>query len=101
VSELPATELSRRLRELGPPPATGARGPVRSGVRYEPQHARQNAKGKTIASVYSVRPMPGAPVSTPLGWEEVNQKLNPSTYTMDAVLGRLRRHGDLFDGTTF
>jgi bifunctional non-homologous end joining protein LigD len=60
--------------------------------------ARQNAKGKTIASVYSVRPMPGAPVSTPLRWEEVNEKLDPSTYTMDAVLDRLRRHGDLFEG---
>jgi bifunctional non-homologous end joining protein LigD len=60
--------------------------------------ARQNAKGKTIASVYSVRPMPGAPVSTPLRWEEVNEKLDPSTYTMDAVLARLRRHGDLYEG---
>jgi bifunctional non-homologous end joining protein LigD len=60
--------------------------------------ARQNAKGKTIASVYSVRPMPGAPVSTPLRWEEVTEKLDPSTYTMDAVLGRLRRHGDLYEG---
>jgi bifunctional non-homologous end joining protein LigD len=60
--------------------------------------ARQNAKGKTIASVYSVRPMPGAPVSTPLRWDEVDEKLNPSTYTMDVVLGRLRRHGDLYEG---
>jgi len=60
--------------------------------------ASQNAKGKSIASVYSVRPMPGATVSTPLHWDEVNEKLNPSIYTMDGVLGRLDRHGDLYEG---
>jgi bifunctional non-homologous end joining protein LigD len=60
--------------------------------------ARQNAKGKSIASVYSVRPMPGAPISTPLRWKEVNAKLDPRAHTMDAVLDRLRRHGDLFEG---
>jgi bifunctional non-homologous end joining protein LigD len=60
--------------------------------------ASQNAKGKTIASVYSVRPMPGAPVSTPLHWDEVDQKLNPSIYTREAVLDRLDRHGDLYEG---
>ena len=60
--------------------------------------ARQNAKGKSIASVYSVRPMPGAPVSTPLRWNEVNRKLDPASYTMDAALSRLRRRGDLYEG---
>jgi bifunctional non-homologous end joining protein LigD len=60
--------------------------------------ASQNAKGKSIASVYSVRPMPGATVSTPLDWHEVNETLDPSLYTMEAVLDRLDRHGDLFEG---
>jgi bifunctional non-homologous end joining protein LigD len=59
--------------------------------------ASQNAKGKTIASVYSVRPMPRATVSAPLYWDEVNEKLDPSTYTMDAVLDRLDRHGDIHE----
>jgi bifunctional non-homologous end joining protein LigD len=58
--------------------------------------ASQNARGKTIASVYSVRPMPRAPVSTPLHWDELNENLDPSVYTMDAVLDRLDRHGDLY-----
>jgi bifunctional non-homologous end joining protein LigD len=60
--------------------------------------ANQNGEGKTIASVYSVRPRPGAHVSTPLRWDEVNEKLNPSIYTMEVVLDRVRRLGDLFEG---
>ncbi len=60
--------------------------------------SNQNGGGKTIASVYSVRPRPGAPVSTPLRWEEVTAKLDPTSFTMDVVLERIRRHGDLFAG---
>ena len=58
--------------------------------------ANQNGEGKTIASAYSVRPRPGAPVSTPLQWHEVTEDLDPAALTMDAVLGRVARHGDLF-----
>jgi bifunctional non-homologous end joining protein LigD len=60
--------------------------------------ANQNGEGKTIASVYSVRPRAGAPVSTPLRWEEVNDKLDPLSFTMETVLERVQRHGDLFEG---
>jgi bifunctional non-homologous end joining protein LigD len=60
--------------------------------------ANQNGEGKTIASVYSVRPRPGAPVSTPLRWDEVDESLDPTAFTMDVVLERIRRHGDLFEG---
>jgi bifunctional non-homologous end joining protein LigD len=60
--------------------------------------ANQNGEGKTIASVYSVRPRPGAPVSTPLRWEELDASLDPAAFTMPVVLERVRRHGDLFAG---
>ena len=60
--------------------------------------ANQNGEGKTIASVYSVRPRPGAPVSTPLRWEEVTEDLDPRAFTMDVVLARIGEHGDLFEG---
>ena len=60
--------------------------------------SNQNGEGKTIASVYSVRPTAGAPVSTPLRWEEVDESLDPAAFTMDAVLERVRREGDLFAG---
>jgi bifunctional non-homologous end joining protein LigD len=60
--------------------------------------SNQNGEGKTIASVYSVRPRRGAPVSTPLRWDEVDESLDPSAFTMDVVLERVRKHGDLFEG---
>jgi bifunctional non-homologous end joining protein LigD len=57
----------------------------------------QNGAGKTIASAYSVRPKVGAPVSTPLRWEEVTMKLDPRRFTMEAVLRRIEKEGDLFE----
>jgi bifunctional non-homologous end joining protein LigD len=60
--------------------------------------ANQNGEGKTIASVYSVRPKEGAPVSTPLRWEEVTESLDPAAFTMDVVRSRIAEHGDLFEG---
>ena len=60
--------------------------------------ANQNGEGKTIASAYSVRPQPGAPVSTPLRWSEVGDSLDPAAFTMPAVLKRVREHGDLAAG---
>src|SRR5438876_10021822 len=57
---------------------------------------RQNGHGKTIASVYSVRPKPGAPVSTPLHWDELTKEVRPRDFTMERALDRVERHGDLF-----
>ena len=67
----------------------------RKGVLVD---ANQNGEGKTIASVYSVRPRAGAPVSTPLRWDEVAEDLDPQSFTMDVVLARVERDGDLFGG---
>jgi bifunctional non-homologous end joining protein LigD len=60
--------------------------------------ANQNGEGKTIASVYSVRPKAGAPVSTPLRWDEVNESLDPAEFTVDVVRRRVAEHGDLLRG---
>jgi bifunctional non-homologous end joining protein LigD len=60
--------------------------------------ANQNGEGKTIASVYSVRPKEGAPVSTPLRWEEVDESLDPAAFTMDVVRERISKQGDLYEG---
>lgn len=56
----------------------------------------QNLRGKTIASVYSVRPFQGAPVSIPVLWEELTT-IKPGTYTLKNTLSRLREKGDLFE----
>jgi bifunctional non-homologous end joining protein LigD len=66
----------------------------RSGVLVD---HRQNGHGKTIASVYSVRPKPGAPVSTPLAWDELTEKIRPRDFTMAVALERVARLGDLFE----
>jgi bifunctional non-homologous end joining protein LigD len=60
--------------------------------------ANQNGEGKTIASVYSVRPKAGAPVSTPLRWDEVDESLDAAAFTMDVVRQRVAEHGDLYEG---
>jgi bifunctional non-homologous end joining protein LigD len=46
--------------------------------------------------VYSVRPKPGAPVSTPLRWEELTPEIRPRDYSMAVALARVEEHGDLF-----
>jgi bifunctional non-homologous end joining protein LigD len=56
----------------------------------------QNRKGQTLAAPYSVRPKPGATVSTPLEWSEVNEKLLPSQFTIKNILKRFEKKGDLW-----
>jgi bifunctional non-homologous end joining protein LigD len=57
--------------------------------------ANRNAAGQTVASVYSVRPRRGAPVSAPITWDEVGEIAN-GDITMYNVWERLAEHGDLF-----
>jgi len=57
----------------------------------------QNIRGKTVASVYSPRPRPGAPVSTPLKWEEFKRPIDPKEFTIKTIFGRLDKYGDLFE----
>ena len=60
--------------------------------------ANQNGPGRTNASVYSVRPRAGAPVSAPLRWDEVVSGLDLASFTMETVLDRVARDGDLYAG---
>lgn len=59
----------------------------------------RNAFGQTVASVYSIRPRPGAPVSTPLTWDEVGSYRN-GDFTIANIWDRLQRFGDLFAPVT-
>jgi bifunctional non-homologous end joining protein LigD len=56
----------------------------------------QNAWGRTLASIYSVRPHPKAAVSTPVTWEEVERGVRIEDFRMDNVRERLARVGDLW-----
>jgi bifunctional non-homologous end joining protein LigD len=56
----------------------------------------QNAWGRTLASVYSVRPKRHAPVSTPLTWKEVERGVHIDDFRMDNVPARVRKLGDLW-----
>jgi bifunctional non-homologous end joining protein LigD len=90
-SAIVASALARTHRGLVTTEWTRAK---RRGVLID---SNQNGEGKTIASVYSARPRKGAPVSTPLRWDEVNEKLDPRQFTMDVVRSRIAEHGDLFE----
>jgi bifunctional non-homologous end joining protein LigD len=56
----------------------------------------QNRRGQTMATVYSLRPRPGAPVATPLGWEEVVPGLSPADFNIRNIADRLAKVGDLW-----
>ena len=87
--------LSRRLEAAHPGEVTTEwLKKKRSGVLVD---HRQNGWGKTIASVYSVRPKPGAPVSTPLRWAELTEDVRPRDFSMAVALDRVAKHGDLFE----
>jgi len=56
----------------------------------------QNIRAKTVAAAYAVRARPGATVSTPLEWNEVDETLDPRDFTIETVPDRLRERGDIW-----
>lgn len=56
----------------------------------------QNRRGQTLASVYCLRPKPGAPVSAPLEWKEVKPGLDPTAFNIKTIFPRLKKKGDLW-----
>jgi bifunctional non-homologous end joining protein LigD len=74
---------------------------VERGLRSRPRgtiyvDAQQNARGKSVASAYSVRERPGAPVSAPLRWSELNDRLRIGDFTIETMPRRLEVVGDLW-----
>jgi DNA ligase D len=57
----------------------------------------QNSRDRTIASAYSIRPVPDARCSTPLSWQEV-PKVEPDEFTLKAIPARVKKVGDLTAG---
>ena len=88
-----AQMVAGALVRASPRLVTGER--VRSRRRGVFVDTKMNGHGQQIVGVYSVRPLPGAPVAAPLRWDEVTEDLDPRELTMSGVLERAERHGDL------
>ncbi len=92
-----AKTLAKRLAQLHPDLIT-----AEYRVAERP-HGRvlvdynQNAWGRTLASVYSVRPTVRATVSTPVTWDEVEAGFRIDDFRMDNLPGRVRKLGDLWE----
>jgi bifunctional non-homologous end joining protein LigD len=56
----------------------------------------QNAWGRTLASIYSVRPTPFAGASMPVTWDEVEKGVRTEDFRIDNALARLKEVGDLW-----
>ncbi len=56
----------------------------------------QNAWGRTLASVYSVRPQPVAAVSAPVEWAEIERGVRIEDFRIDNMPARVAERGDLF-----
>lgn len=85
--------LASLIAESIPEIATVAR-PLRTRAGKVYIDWGQNGPGKTIVAPFSLRPLPSAPVSFPLRWEEVTKKLEPRRFTLKTAAARLRKFGD-------
>jgi bifunctional non-homologous end joining protein LigD len=88
LAQLLAHVLVRRHPAL----ATVARNPRARGGRVY-LDAFQNGRGKLLVAPFSVRPLPGMPVSMPLQWREVNARLTPRAFHANAALARMEKLG--------
>lgn len=89
-------ELARSLAARFPKLITAEYRVAKRPARHVLVDYNQNAWGRTLASVYSARPMPGATVSTPVGWDEIERGINMEDFRIDNVPDRVHRTGDLF-----
>jgi bifunctional non-homologous end joining protein LigD len=88
LGELLARVVLRELNEI----ATITRHVSKRGDKVYLDYL-QNRHGQTIVAPFSVRPLPGATVSMPLTWDEVNGSLDPRAFTIRSALERMERLG--------
>src|SRR6185369_2690633 len=89
LGHLLARVIEREHRDI----ATTARSiPARKGKVY--LDFLQNRHGQLLVAPFSVRPLPGAPVSTPLRWSEVNKKLDNARFTIRNTVERMEKLGE-------
>jgi bifunctional non-homologous end joining protein LigD len=89
-------EIFKELNRLFPAITTLERKVSARGAKIYLDYL-QNAQGKTLVAPYSPRPLPGAPVSAPLEWSEIEAcSFLPSSFGIKNILYRLQKKGDLF-----
>lgn len=88
MAELIARVVAKDLPEI----ATVARHVQNRGGRVYLDYL-QNGHGKLLVSIFSVRPLPGAPVSMPLEWREVQPGLDPGQFTIKTAIARMEKLG--------
>jgi bifunctional non-homologous end joining protein LigD len=94
LAEQVATVVAREQAEV----ATVERSKRKRGEGMIYVDHMQNARGKSVVAPYSVRPKPGATVSAPLEWKEVERKkVKTSDFDIKNMLRRVERKGDLFE----
>ncbi|HVS21083.1 MAG TPA: non-homologous end-joining DNA ligase [Pyrinomonadaceae bacterium] len=91
-----ARELARVLQDAHPKLITTTYNVARRPKGSVLVDYNQNASGRTLASVYSVRPTATATVSTPVTWKEIEKGISIEDFRVDNVRGRIRRLGDLW-----
>jgi bifunctional non-homologous end joining protein LigD len=88
LGELLARVVLRELNDI----ATITRHVTKRGDKVYLDYL-QNRHGQTIVAPFSVRPLPGATVSMPLVWDEVNDSLNPREFTIRSAIERMEQSG--------
>jgi bifunctional non-homologous end joining protein LigD len=91
-----AGAIGQRIREELPKLVTSERTVSKRKPGTVLIDALQNSQGKPLASVYSLRPMAGAPVSTPVSPAELKKGFRPSDFNYETIFPRLKRNGDLW-----
>lgn len=92
-----AKALSRELAARNPKLITAEYRVAKRPAGHVLADYNQNAWGRTLASVYSLRPKPAATVSTPVTWEEIGRGIRIEDFTVFNVPARLRKIGDLWE----
>jgi bifunctional non-homologous end joining protein LigD len=92
-----AEQVARAVAKVLPDVATVERMKDKRGGRLYVDYG-QNGEGRTIVSPYTIRARDGAVVSTPIAWDELDEELDPTRFTIRTVLARIEKRGDLFAG---
>jgi bifunctional non-homologous end joining protein LigD len=90
-----AEQIARAVAKVLPKVATVERMKDKRGGKLYVDYG-QNGEGKTVVCPYTIRARDGAVVSTPIEWDELDEKLVPTKFTIKTVLERVAKRGDLY-----